>query len=1029
MRENESTQRHYLYTHFTEAILYLRPFMKSPARFSAVFVFLLFGAFVCTRLINFPTLIDTSQGAVVTTGASQKHPPETPNISKSPPPKLEIPLNCTAYNLTRTCPSNYPTTFSPEQDPDSPSPPPTCPEYFRWIYEDLRPWALTGITKEMVQSAKRTANFKLVILNGKAYLETYQKSFQTRDVFTLWGILQLLRRYPGKVPDLELMFDCVDWPVILSRFYSQPNSTAPPPLFRYCGDGRSLDIVFPDWSFWGWSEINIKPWELLLKDLEEGNNRSKWIDREPYAYWKGNPFVAETRKDLLKCNVSEQTDWNARVYAQDWFKESREGYKQSDLASQCVHRYKIYIEGSAWSVSEKYILACDSVTLIVKPRYYDFFTRGLIPVHHYWPIKDDDKCRSIKFAVDWGNSHKKKAQSIGKEASKMIQEDLKMDYVYDYMFHLLSEYSKLLQFKPTIPRKAVELCSEAMVCQAQGLEKKFMMDSMVKGPAERNPCAMPPPFDPASLFALLRRQANSIKQTRALSLSCGHFMESPARLSAIFVFLFVLVGALVCTRLLNSSTETLISTTSSQVPILTTKTSQTYPNKTGQIPQNPSSQFEIPLNCTAYNLTTTCPSNYPTTFHPEQDPDRPSSPTCPEYFRWIHEDLRPWAHTGITRDMVERANRTANFKLVIVNGKAYVEQYEKAFQTRDTFTIWGILQLLRKYPGKVPDLEMMFDCVDWPVILSGDYDGPNSTTPPPLFRYCGDDSTLDIVFPDWSFWGWAEINIRPWETLLKNLEEGNKRSKWLDREPYAYWKGNPTIAEHRQELMTCNVSDQYDWYARLYAQDWSREAQEGFKRSDLASQCVHRYKIYIEGSAWSVSEKYILACDSVTLIVKPRYYDFFTRTLMPLHHYWPIKYDDKCRSIKFAVDWGNSHKKKAQAIGRASSKLIQEDLKMDYVYDYMFHLLNEYANLLQFKPRIPQKAIELCSEAMACQAEGLENKFMMESLVKGPAVSEPCSLPPPYDPASLFEVLRRKESSIKQVETWEKNYWKDHEQS
>lgn len=42
-------------------------------------------------------------------------------------------------------------------------------------------------------------------------------------------------------------------------------------------------------------------------------------------------------------------------------------------------------------------------------------------------------------------------------------------------------------------------------------------------------------------------------QTRALSLSCGHFMESPARLSAIFVFLFVLVGALVCTRLLNSS--------------------------------------------------------------------------------------------------------------------------------------------------------------------------------------------------------------------------------------------------------------------------------------------------------------------------------------------------------------------------------------------------------------------------------------------------------------------------------------------
>lgn len=68
-------------------------------------------------------------------------------------------------------------------------------------------------------------------------------------------------------------------------------------------------------------------------------------------------------------------------------------------------RYKIYVEGNAWSVSEKYILACDSVTLVIMPRYYDFFTRNLVPTVHYWPINEDQKCRSIKFAVDWGNKH------------------------------------------------------------------------------------------------------------------------------------------------------------------------------------------------------------------------------------------------------------------------------------------------------------------------------------------------------------------------------------------------------------------------------------------------------------------------------------------------------------------------------------------------------------------------------------------------------------------------------------------------
>ena len=71
-------------------------------------------------------------------------------------------------------------------------------------------------------------------------------------------------------------------------------------------------------------------------------------------------------------------------------------------------RYKVYIEGYAWSVSEKYILACDSPTLLVKPRYYDFFTRSLQPLQHYWPIRDTDKCKSIKHAVDWGNNHEQK---------------------------------------------------------------------------------------------------------------------------------------------------------------------------------------------------------------------------------------------------------------------------------------------------------------------------------------------------------------------------------------------------------------------------------------------------------------------------------------------------------------------------------------------------------------------------------------------------------------------------------------------
>ncbi|XP_057446197.1 uncharacterized protein LOC130738269 isoform X1 [Lotus japonicus] len=488
-------------------------------------------------------------------------------------------------------------------------------------------------------------------------------------------------------------------------------------------------------------------------------------------------------------------------------------------------------------------------------------------------------------------------------------------------------------------------------------------------------------------------------------------MKSLPRSTVILVFPGILiVGALLYTRFIDMNE--VLPADSSPKPTLISKTTHDVPNQLQK-------QIEIPLNCSGYNnLSKRCPTNYPFSWN---NPDKSLSPTCPDYFRWIHEDLRPWAQTGITQKMVEKAKATANFKLVILNGKAYLETYEKSFQTRDVFTLWGILQLLRKYPGMVPDLELMFDCVDWPVVLA---EGHNARDPPPLFRYCGNDATLDIVFPDWSFWGWPEVNIKPWEVLLGELKEGNKKTTWMNREPHAYWKGNPAVAETRQDLMKCNVSDKQDWNARLYAQDWIRESQEGYKKSDLASQCNHRYKVYIEGSAWSVSEKYILACDSVTLIVKPHYYDFFTRGLIPVHHYWPIKEDDKCKSIKFAVDWGNSHKEKAQKIGKAASDFIQDELKMDYVYDYMFHLLSSYAKLFRYKPSISAQAIELCVESMVCNAERFEKKFMMESLVKGPKNTMPCTMPPPYDPPSFNAQLRRKEGTIQQVESWEKQNMK-----
>ncbi|KAK6162354.1 hypothetical protein DH2020_002195 [Rehmannia glutinosa] len=361
----------------------------------------------------------------------------------------------------------------------------------------------------------------------------------------------------------------------------------------------------------------------------------------------------------------------------------------------------------------------------------------------------------------------------------------------------------------------------------------------------------------------------------------------------------------------------------------------------------------------------------------------------------------------------------AHIRIIIVNGRLYTEKYKQVFQTRDVVTIWGILQLLRLYPGKLPDLDLMIECGDKPVIKKHDYHGPNPSIPPPLFHYCGDESSFDIVLPDWSFWGWPEVNIKPWEELKEEIKEGNRRIKWKNREPYAYWKGNSKLGAARHDLIKCNASDGHDWKARIFGMEWHEVKKQGFKSSDLASQCTYRYKIYVEGVSWSVSQKYILACDSMTLIVKPRFYDFFTRSLLPLIHYWPINENNKCGSIKFAVEWGNKYTDKAQEIGKGGSKFVQENLAMEYVYDYTFHLLNEYAKLLKYKPTIPQGAVETCSETLVCSVRGQKRRFLKHSMVKSPADSLTCVLPPSYERSALSGFLERKENLTKQVILWE----------
>lgn len=97
-----------------------------------------------------------------------------------------------------------------------------------------------------------------------------------------------------------------------------------------------------------------------------------------------------------------------------------------------------------------------------------------------------------------------------------------MDRVYDYMFHLLKEYSKLMRFKPKVPKNAIKISSESMVENETGLVKGFMMDSRVKPDQSSSyyyqyKCKLPAPFTKGELKSLLHRKDILGKQTDFLA--------------------------------------------------------------------------------------------------------------------------------------------------------------------------------------------------------------------------------------------------------------------------------------------------------------------------------------------------------------------------------------------------------------------------------------------------------------------------------------------------------------------------------
>ncbi|GAQ92239.1 putative lipopolysaccharide-modifying protein [Klebsormidium nitens] len=369
--------------------------------------------------------------------------------------------------------SNYvPSLFLPAQAVEQ------CPDWFAAVADEFSPWKEKGgIDLADVEAAQPMASSRFQIINGSLYAEDFKGCWQTRKRYSMWGLLMFLRHFGDVVPDVDFMFDCGDMP----QARRSPHPSDPiPALWGYNRQEESIDLTLPDWSFWGWPEVEITRWEEHgQKIMDAGRTFADWEERKATAFWKGALDVtagltAGLRANLTACTADPAN--GVEAYGKDW---RAGGFSDTRQWEQCGWRYRIYAEGFAWSVSMKYGMACGAVMLVIDPFFAAFYHPGLAYGTNALLVRRVPLCESFREQITWANAHPAEAEAIGRAGLRFVEEDLSMRHVYDYMLHKFELYAQLQTFTPMRGERSVLVTEADILREASEIEPgKYLVEEV-----------------------------------------------------------------------------------------------------------------------------------------------------------------------------------------------------------------------------------------------------------------------------------------------------------------------------------------------------------------------------------------------------------------------------------------------------------------------------------------------------------------------------------------------------------------------
>ncbi|RPA82257.1 hypothetical protein BJ508DRAFT_414288 [Ascobolus immersus RN42] len=197
----------------------------------------------------------------------------------------------------------------------------------------------------------------------RLYLPEEKNHFYSRSMAQLHNLHRAILTSPEPIPNFHFAFNTED--KVAQDMVSWS-------LAYNLNDKETKLWPMPDFGFWSWPETHVNSYATvrLRADAVDKKYGMKVAGKKPKAIWRGNVMGLQVRKDLLK--YAEGKPWSD-IKVLDWRNKKTIKTELLSMSDHCKYQYLIHTEGHTYSGRLKYLLQCNSVTIIHKMEWQQHF--------------------------------------------------------------------------------------------------------------------------------------------------------------------------------------------------------------------------------------------------------------------------------------------------------------------------------------------------------------------------------------------------------------------------------------------------------------------------------------------------------------------------------------------------------------------------------------------------------------------------------------------------------------------------------